>query len=693
MTGGSIAELAALGWRIEVLDLGEGFPRPTAGARAAACAQLVALLRPDRPIVVDGLAFGVLPEAAEMLRESHRLVALVHHPLALESGLSASRIRRLARERTRGARLRPPCHRNQRGDRAAACCPTTAFRPSAERGRAGHRSASRTRCARSSDGDGRAAGGRRGGPAQGLRCAGRRAGRARGFALAARHRRRRRAKPGDAHAARGRYCAPRARRPHHAARRGEPRSSSRRFTHPPICSCCPRASKATAWPMPRLSPMACRWSARPPAPFLKRCRPTPACWCRRTTSTALAAALRRLIENPRERERLAAGARAARFPSWSEQAALLRPRAGSLEASRMSGFSAEWLALREPYDLAARNATVLDAVAGAFAGSRSIAVVDLACGTGATLRAVGGASSAAPELAAGRQRSQSAGAGFGAGTSAASRRHRRPVDLVRDLELALDGRSISSPPRRCSISSRPNGSIASSSKRRRGGCRSTLRSAMTAARVIEPGRPFDDEILAASTCISAPTRASVRRSVRPRRHARWSASSISAIAVVQGRSDWVMGPDDRDIQDALFAGWAELAALTTALSAEARSRNGSPQRRAYLARRALAVCASVTSTSSPGRSARAERRDRSRAARRRRSTCARIGARIASLDPLDRRQREARSPAAEDDRGDQDMQPVEAAGGEEARDRVGAAFDQNAAEAALGERGDDRRRG
>ena len=37
---------------------------------------------------------------------------------------------------------------------------------------------------------------------------------------------------------------------------------------------------------------------------------------------ALAAALQRLIENPEERERLAAGARAARFPSWREQAAL-----------------------------------------------------------------------------------------------------------------------------------------------------------------------------------------------------------------------------------------------------------------------------------------------------------------------------------------------------------------------------------
>jgi len=83
-----IAELSALAWRIEVVDLGDGFPYPTADTRAAACARLAAL--PRHPVVIDGLAFGALPEAAAALRASHRLVALVHHPLALESGLSAA---------------------------------------------------------------------------------------------------------------------------------------------------------------------------------------------------------------------------------------------------------------------------------------------------------------------------------------------------------------------------------------------------------------------------------------------------------------------------------------------------------------------------------------------------------------------------------------------------------------------------
>ena len=54
----------------------------------------------------------------------------------------------------------------------------------------------------------------------------------------------------------------------------------------------------------------------------------------------------------------------------------------------MSGFSAEWLALREPYDLRRATPTVLDAVAAAFRRPASIAIVDLACGTGSTLRAL-----------------------------------------------------------------------------------------------------------------------------------------------------------------------------------------------------------------------------------------------------------------------------------------------------------------
>jgi glycosyltransferase involved in cell wall biosynthesis len=83
-----IAELAALGWRPQVLDLGDDFPNPTARTREAAHAMLDALA-PGPPLVVDGLAYGVLPDVARALCTKHALVALVHHPLALETGLSA----------------------------------------------------------------------------------------------------------------------------------------------------------------------------------------------------------------------------------------------------------------------------------------------------------------------------------------------------------------------------------------------------------------------------------------------------------------------------------------------------------------------------------------------------------------------------------------------------------------------------
>jgi len=83
-----IAELRELGWRPEVLGLGDGFPRPNALTKAAAKAHLTDVPK-GRPIVIDGLAFGVLPEAAETLRETHPLIALVHHPLALETGVAA----------------------------------------------------------------------------------------------------------------------------------------------------------------------------------------------------------------------------------------------------------------------------------------------------------------------------------------------------------------------------------------------------------------------------------------------------------------------------------------------------------------------------------------------------------------------------------------------------------------------------
>ena len=160
-----IAELQKLGWQVDVIDLGDGFPRPSAATKAAARDKLAAVPK-DCPIVVDGLAFGVLPEAANELRERNPLLALVHHPLALETGLSPADAEALktserdALAAARGVVVTSPstAHAADRRLRRSA--------------RDHHRGASRHRSRRAGEGQQRrhraAALGRRGRAAQGL---------------------------------------------------------------------------------------------------------------------------------------------------------------------------------------------------------------------------------------------------------------------------------------------------------------------------------------------------------------------------------------------------------------------------------------------------------------------------------------------------------------------------------------------
>ncbi len=56
----------------------------------------------------------------------------------------------------------------------------------------------------------------------------------------------------------------------------------------------------------------------------------------------------------------------------------------------MSGFSADWLSLREPVDRRSRDESILAAIASYFRGRANIAVTDLACGQGSLLRALRG---------------------------------------------------------------------------------------------------------------------------------------------------------------------------------------------------------------------------------------------------------------------------------------------------------------
>ncbi len=87
--------LAALGWEVQRVVLDDGFPDPTPAMRRRAAVALGSLPR-GTLTVVDGLALGVLPEVARGESQRLQLVALVHHPLAEETGLDATRKQTLA---------------------------------------------------------------------------------------------------------------------------------------------------------------------------------------------------------------------------------------------------------------------------------------------------------------------------------------------------------------------------------------------------------------------------------------------------------------------------------------------------------------------------------------------------------------------------------------------------------------------
>jgi glycosyltransferase involved in cell wall biosynthesis len=80
-----IVGLRARGLAVRHLAWPESFPTPSSADLAAAMQSLAA--QPDGGIViVDGLAYGAIPQLAAAEGGRLRLVALIHHPLALETG-------------------------------------------------------------------------------------------------------------------------------------------------------------------------------------------------------------------------------------------------------------------------------------------------------------------------------------------------------------------------------------------------------------------------------------------------------------------------------------------------------------------------------------------------------------------------------------------------------------------------------
>ena len=89
-----LAGLRASGWVVDLQVLPASFPWPDAAALEQAAAQVEAL--PDGTLAIaDGLAFGAMPAIAQQHADRLRWVALVHHPLALETGLDEAQRDRL----------------------------------------------------------------------------------------------------------------------------------------------------------------------------------------------------------------------------------------------------------------------------------------------------------------------------------------------------------------------------------------------------------------------------------------------------------------------------------------------------------------------------------------------------------------------------------------------------------------------
>jgi glycosyltransferase involved in cell wall biosynthesis len=75
------------GWTVDARELDGSFPFPTSRARAEA-SHLLAAIPDGATVLVDGLALGALPIEIEREAPRLRIVGLVHHPLAAETGIA-----------------------------------------------------------------------------------------------------------------------------------------------------------------------------------------------------------------------------------------------------------------------------------------------------------------------------------------------------------------------------------------------------------------------------------------------------------------------------------------------------------------------------------------------------------------------------------------------------------------------------
>ena len=221
-------------------------------------------------------------------------------------------------------------------------------------------------------------------------------------------------------------------------------------------------------------------------------------------------------------------------------------------------FSAAWLEMREPYDRRARNTTVIEAVAAALGDRPSVMIVDIACGTGSTLRAL------SPRIKA-RQNWRLADNDLSllARTPQSSPPKinvvTMPVDLNLDVEAALDG-----PVDLVATSALLD--LVSYEWLERFAVETAARRLQVYAALSYDGRIEMTPVGAADQKIIAAVNAH-QRTDKGFGPALGPAAAKAAVkmfervgySVVQGAADWAFEPDDRDIQIEMLSGWAAAA--------------------------------------------------------------------------------------------------------------------------------------
>ena len=113
-----ISGLRALGWQVTRACTGCQLSCIPPPLRSMHAQQVLAQLPDQALVLVDGLAAGAMPQLLRAHAARLRLVALVHHPLAAESGLAAHRALELRALRAAGAAGHASRHRDQRGHQA-----------------------------------------------------------------------------------------------------------------------------------------------------------------------------------------------------------------------------------------------------------------------------------------------------------------------------------------------------------------------------------------------------------------------------------------------------------------------------------------------------------------------------------------------------------------------------------------------